>query len=363
MSPRTIIFFILLFLTTPLFAEYSIKGKVNINDEWQPKIFLAAVKKLSDYYRTSPDMILDTAPIKSDGSFELKGNNIPNEKRYYRLYLMKKQNNDYDACLYVGGDDHNFVHVLLQDGDAIEIYANSTSSAPFGEYKIQGNKDNHLMHNLAGIVFPSFYFHRIKFPTELKFTEDKFHTDLKNFTDTCSSTLVALAAINNTDFDEYYDRNPDFYENFGKRLKSELPNSIYTKNYLLKIRYYANEEASAPTWMKVLLGLLSLGIIGLLWKLNQVNQKLQIQILQNQPVKTTAPSTPQALPLNDLLTQKEREILQLISKGKSNKEIASSLFVELSTVKTHINKIYSKIGASNRKEAQTLAKRAFQEGV
>ena len=361
MSLRTTFILILLFFSSSLLAEYSIKGKVNINDEWQPKIFLAAVKKLSDYYRTSPDMILDTAPIKSDGSFELKGNNIPSEKRYYRLYLMKKQNNDYDACLYVGGDDHNFVHVLLQDGDAIEIYATSTSSAPFGEYKIQGNKDNHLMHSLAGIVFPSFYFHRIKFPTELKFTEDKFHTDLKNFTDTCSSTLVALAAINNTDFDEYYDRNPEFYEGFGKRLKSELPNSIYTKNYLLKIRYYANEEASSPTWMKVLLGILSLGIMGLLWKLNQTNQHLKT--LQNQLAQTTTAPTPKALPLTDLLTQKEKEILQLISEGKSNKEIASSLFVELSTVKTHINKIYSKIGASNRKEAQTLAKRAFQEGV
>lgn len=353
MFRRTIIWFLLLFFTNSLLAEYSIKGKVNINEEWQPKIFLAAVKKLSDYYRTSPDMILDTAPIQSDGSFEFKGNNLPNEKRYYRLYLMKKQNNDYDACLYVGGDDHNFVHVLLEEGDAIEIYATEGSVAPFGSYKIQGNKDNQLMHDLADIVFPSFYFHRIKFPTELKFTEDKFYTNLKNFSDTCTSTLVALAAINNTDFDEYYDTNPSFYEQFGKRLKAELPNSIYTKNYLLKIRYYANEEIATPSWMKLVLGLLLLGIIGLSWKLYQTHQRLQA--LQNTP----APP-PKALPLLDLLTQKEKEIFQLISAGKSNKEIASTLFIGLSTVKTHINKIYSKIGVSNRKEAQILGKQAFK---
>jgi len=349
MFSRAIILITLLFLTNSLLAEYSIKGKVNINEEWQPKIFLAAVKKLSDYYRTSPDMILDTAPIKSDGSFELKGNNLPKEKRFYRLYLMKKQNNDYDACLYRGGDDHNFVHVLLEKGDVVEIYAKPESIAPFGSYEIKGDKDNHLMHDLADIVFPSFYFHRIKFPTELKFTEDKFYTDLKNFTDTCSSTLVALAAINNTDFDEYYDANPAFYENFGKRLKSELPNSIYTKNYLLKIRYYANEEVATSGWIKLLLGLLFFGIIGLSWKLYQMQQRLQA--LQNTP---TAP--PKPLPIQDLLTQKEKEILQLISEGKSNKEIASDLFIGLSTVKTHINKIYSKIGVSNRKEAQILAK-------
>jgi len=51
------------------------------------------------------------------------------------------------------------------------------------------------------------------------------------------------------------------------------------------------------------------------------------------------------------LTQKELSILAQIAAGKSNKEIASENFVELSTIKTHINNIYSKIGANNRREA------------
>ena len=55
------------------------------------------------------------------------------------------------------------------------------------------------------------------------------------------------------------------------------------------------------------------------------------------------------------LTQKELSILAQIAAGKSNKEIASENFVELSTVKTHINNIYSKLGVSNR----TAAIRAY----
>jgi DNA-binding NarL/FixJ family response regulator len=51
------------------------------------------------------------------------------------------------------------------------------------------------------------------------------------------------------------------------------------------------------------------------------------------------------------LTQKELYILQLIIAGKSNKEIAAINFVEISTIKTHINNIYSKLGLSNRKQA------------
>ena len=51
------------------------------------------------------------------------------------------------------------------------------------------------------------------------------------------------------------------------------------------------------------------------------------------------------------LTSKELYILQLIADGKSNKEIAAVNFVEISTIKTHINNIYTKLGISNRKEA------------
>ena len=54
--------------------------------------------------------------------------------------------------------------------------------------------------------------------------------------------------------------------------------------------------------------------------------------------------------LYDKLTLKEREILGLIQAGKANKEIASALFIEVSTVKTHINKIYAKMEVRSRKE-------------
>ena len=51
------------------------------------------------------------------------------------------------------------------------------------------------------------------------------------------------------------------------------------------------------------------------------------------------------------LTLKESSILQMIAEGKSNKEIASVNFVEVSTIKTHINNIYTKLGLQNRREA------------
>ncbi len=50
------------------------------------------------------------------------------------------------------------------------------------------------------------------------------------------------------------------------------------------------------------------------------------------------------------LTSKEKEVTIMILKKKKNQEIADEMFVELSTIKTHINNIYKKIGIKNRKE-------------
>jgi DNA-binding NarL/FixJ family response regulator len=58
---------------------------------------------------------------------------------------------------------------------------------------------------------------------------------------------------------------------------------------------------------------------------------------------------PAALP--DELTPREAEVLSLIARGLSNREIATELFVSEATVKTHINHLFSKIDARDRAQA------------
>ncbi len=55
--------------------------------------------------------------------------------------------------------------------------------------------------------------------------------------------------------------------------------------------------------------------------------------------------------LPDELTPRETEVLTLIARGLSNGEIAAELFVSDATVKTHINHVFSKIGARDRAQA------------
>jgi len=53
----------------------------------------------------------------------------------------------------------------------------------------------------------------------------------------------------------------------------------------------------------------------------------------------------------ELLTEREREVLKLAAKGKSNKEIAEDLVLSVRTVEAHLGNIFNKLGVGSRTEA------------
>ncbi|WP_425519890.1 response regulator transcription factor [Streptomyces yatensis] len=57
------------------------------------------------------------------------------------------------------------------------------------------------------------------------------------------------------------------------------------------------------------------------------------------------------------MTPRETEVLTLIAHGLSNAEICARLVVSQATVKTHINRIFAKIGATDRAQAVGYAYR------
>ena len=56
------------------------------------------------------------------------------------------------------------------------------------------------------------------------------------------------------------------------------------------------------------------------------------------------------------ITPRELEILELIAQGLSNKEIADRVFVSENTVKTHLSRVFDKLGARRRTQAVQLGK-------
>jgi DNA-binding NarL/FixJ family response regulator len=69
--------------------------------------------------------------------------------------------------------------------------------------------------------------------------------------------------------------------------------------------------------------------------------------------------SPEACQGIETLTDREREILKMISLGMPNKVIGAKLFITEKTVKTHANHVFRKLGVSSRLQA-TLVFQSYQ---
>lgn len=82
------------------------------------------------------------------------------------------------------------------------------------------------------------------------------------------------------------------------------------------------------------------------------------KIVEVEVQKETVSFQPDEKELNRLgISRRELEVLQLMSEGLSNREIAERLFVSLNTIKTHSSRLFEKLEVKRRTEAVALAKR------
>jgi DNA-binding CsgD family transcriptional regulator len=55
------------------------------------------------------------------------------------------------------------------------------------------------------------------------------------------------------------------------------------------------------------------------------------------------------------LTDREKEVLSQVARGRSNAEIAEALHISPATAKTHLNRLFSKLGARDRAQLVVIA--------
>jgi DNA-binding CsgD family transcriptional regulator len=105
-------------------------------------------------------------------------------------------------------------------------------------------------------------------------------------------------------------------------------------------------------------GLIALLFAGVgIWLGLKLTRKKEVVVFKEVMVSAAVPFALNDERLRELgVTRREREILELIANGMSNREIAEKLFVSENTVKTHSSRLFDKLGAKRRTQAVQLGK-------
>ncbi|WP_063038949.1 response regulator [Nocardia grenadensis] len=86
----------------------------------------------------------------------------------------------------------------------------------------------------------------------------------------------------------------------------------------------------------------------------KVTKRLLDRLIAEEPTPSRDPA------ILEVLTAREREVLEQIAAGRSNAEIAGQLFLSEATVKTHVGRVLTKLGLRDRVQAVVLA---YETGV
>jgi DNA-binding CsgD family transcriptional regulator len=99
-------------------------------------------------------------------------------------------------------------------------------------------------------------------------------------------------------------------------------------------------------------------VAGLLLRWTRVGALLTSRLAPQPPAAARHPAPMSSITLQEPLSEREIEVLSLVGQGLSNAQIAERLILAQSTVKTHINNIYTKMNVKTRVQAAALAREA-----
>ena len=337
---------------------YTIGGVIkNINACYYPRVYLAVINNIDDIYTVSSENIIASADMDASGNFVITGNDLPKDKRYYRLYVT--DNAATKSSIYVGAK-RNYFLLLLDNNTTVNLSCDDICMLHF-TYTVAQSPENAAIAALQDLInsYNKIYAGKDSLgKRKMEFISSKEKEDYSHFADTCRYPLVALLAIKETGLENNYHEEGTFFTAFGNRLQKEIPNSIYTKQYsdelqLLDLKNEVKKGKSPIGYILYTLLFLSLALnIFFFLKSRGVKPSVSEPVADN----NATGEENRIRALIGSLSIKEREILLLVNSGLSNKEIAGTLNVEVSTIKTHVSNIYQKTGIKSRKEVPAIAR-------
>lgn len=308
------------------FAQSGLHGQILLDTSiWKPVVYLSLITDLDKMYTMSNDMIIDQVTISGSGKFSFDTKYFPEGDNLFRIHFSKK--NDPPATLNIGGKDENHFFLIASNHSNIKI-KNYSENDYIKNITVIGYYPNNIIKQIDEIA--AYADSTILTSSTIKndLIKRAVFEKLRIIADTCSNPLVSLYAVYKGDFEKNFSVNQQFYKNILNKWRKE--NSSYFKNFRNKIPTRAS--LSGQHIITCIFSLIAGFLICLLVKYRKPYKKILVQDLSLQ----------------------ERKIYGLLLEGKSNKEIADLLVIELSTVKSHLSSIYSKLNVSSRKDILNL---------
>ena len=275
-----------------------LSGRVSLDTAWARKLYVCRMPGFDYMFTISNALIIAEGGIDTAGNFSTdfpatKGESL------YRLHFIRK--GDPASTLIIGSRDVNHVFFIAKQADQINF--EKAAGLPISQSGISGSKANSGLNALL----------------RLAANDTTGNNSFIAMADSSASQLVGLLAISRTD-----KLSDGQKEKVSELLARYDQHNAYAAHIFREYRL-------TNYWKLYLAGgvllVAALSLYGYLFYKRRAILKIWRE-----------------------LSQREMDIAGLILSGKSNKEVALALNIELSTVKTHVNNIYAKLGVNNRKD-------------
>ena len=344
---RKFIFLLVFFISLKGFSQYHFEGQIAENVDGKT-VYLSIIEDYRKLSRPYLEQIIKKTTVDSLGYFKFQGDNLSIDNRIYRIHIDECSEKSLDSDHFLGKcENSRSILFIANNLDAItfptsfadEILCEITSTNSKSEAFLLIDRMKEEM---------AFDFYDFRSEANRKLNSKKWFTTLQDFGENINEPLVELYIFDflsdkRNETYSYYLKDitkNDYYTSLSQRLDKKYPNTAFTELYQTEIatdqQILAKNQYSYLKW--VLGGLLALSVLLNIYFFTRQNS-LRKNIKDNTIGKLTA---------------QEQKIVNEILKDKTNKEIASDLFISLSTVKTHINNLYKKLNISSREEIKEL---------
>ncbi|NKI31847.1 response regulator transcription factor [Croceivirga thetidis] len=337
------------FTLVAILAAYTLQGQYHFSGQVaenyiNQNVYLSLVE---DYRKTSRvylNQVFQTTVADSLGFFSFEGNSLPAQNRIYRIHVdgceegLNGKNHFLRECstteslLFIANNNDTISIPLLSGQAFCEVSSSNDASGLLLE-----------MESLKEEMIVDFIGHHSKTASSIHY--DNWFKKFQEFANSTNEPLVELSVYEflsdrkNETYNHYLESlsTSTFYNDLQNSLLETYPDSKFTEQYRKELHADENliesDENSFAFNSNIIVSLIILimFIIGAFYILKKRKSN-----------KGFATLTPQ-----------EQKITEAIKSGKTNKEIATELFISHSTVKTHVNNIYKKLGVSSRTELQS----------